>query len=60
MAPRYLPLSELVYVRWRASETLHRRRPRRAARVRSYVAAPGGDMAPLALAVRRYLTRGVA
>ncbi|MFD6096112.1 hypothetical protein ACFVWN_06755 [Nocardiopsis flavescens] len=33
-------------------------RPRRSAsRVRTYVAHPGGDMAPLALAVRSYLAR---
>ena len=60
MAPRYLSLSEIPHIRRRASETLRRRRPRRAARVRSYVTAPGGDMAPLALAVRRYLTLGAA
>ena len=45
MAPRYLSLSELVYVRWRASETLRRQRterPRRAARVRSYISGNRG------------------
>lgn len=31
------------------------RRPRRASRVRPYVSHPAGDLAPLALAVRRYL-----
>jgi len=30
-------------------------RPRRAARVRSYVVHPAGDLAPLAMAVYRYL-----
>lgn len=66
MAPRYLPLSELERVRRCAEEDLrtrraHRpRRPRRANRVRAYVSAPAGDLAPLALAVRRYLVQGAA
>ncbi|GHD25674.1 hypothetical protein GCM10007147_23000 [Nocardiopsis kunsanensis] len=66
MAPRYLSLSELEHVRRRAEENLrprrshHRRRPRRANRVRTYVSDPAGDLAPLALAVRRYLALGAA
>lgn len=39
MAPRYLNLSELAYVRWLASEALRWRRPRRAARVRAFTLA---------------------
>lgn len=35
---RYLNLSELAHVRWMATEAMCRRRPRRAGRVRSYVA----------------------
>lgn len=53
MAPRYLNPSALVAVRHIAEEALRTRRPRRAARVRSYVTL--GDMAPLAAVVRRYL-----
>ncbi|WP_017574523.1 hypothetical protein [Nocardiopsis kunsanensis] len=66
MAPRYLSLSELERVRRRAEENLrerrphHKRRPRRANRVRTYVSGPAGDLAPLALAVRRYLAQGAA
>jgi len=69
MAPRYLSLSELERVRRRAEETLRARRanyerrtrrPRRANRVRTYVSDPAGDLAPLALAVRRYLAQGAA
>ncbi|WP_017589985.1 hypothetical protein [Nocardiopsis ganjiahuensis] len=37
--PRYLNLSELAYVRHRASELVRRRRPRRAGRVRTYATA---------------------
>ncbi|GHC78594.1 hypothetical protein GCM10007079_16020 [Nocardiopsis terrae] len=37
---RYLNLSELAHVRWLASETMRRRRPRRAGRVRAYAAKP--------------------
>ncbi|GAA1456542.1 hypothetical protein GCM10009603_03150 [Nocardiopsis exhalans] len=37
---RCLNLSELAYVRYRATEILRRRRPRRAGRVRSYAANP--------------------
>lgn len=33
---RYLNSSELVYVRWLATEALRWRRPRRASRVRTY------------------------
>lgn len=58
MAPRYLSLSEFVYVRRRAEEALCRCRPRRASRVRSYVTAVG-DLADLALVVRRYLAQEV-
>lgn len=36
MASRYLNLSELAHVRWRAEEIIRRRRPRRASRVRRY------------------------
>lgn len=57
MAPRYMSLSELERVRRRAEEAL---RARRANRVRAYVSAPAGDLAPLALAVRRYLAQGAA
>ena len=39
MAPRYLNLSELAYVRWLASEALRWRRPRRAHRVRAFALA---------------------
>lgn len=63
MAPRYLSLSELERVRRRAEENLRTRRarrPRRANRVRTYVSDPAGDLAPLALAVRRYLAQGAA
>ncbi|GAB3712154.1 hypothetical protein [Nocardiopsis oceani] len=38
--PRYLNLSELAYVRHRAAELVHRRRPHNAGRVRTYAAAP--------------------
>jgi hypothetical protein len=38
--PRCLNLSELAYVRYRATEILRRRRPRRAGRVRGYAATP--------------------
>lgn len=38
--PRYLNLSELAHVRWLASETMRRRRPRRAGRVRTYASKP--------------------
>lgn len=38
--PRYLNLSELVYVRHRAAELMRPRRPRRAGRVRTYAAKP--------------------
>ena len=55
MAPRYLNPSTLVAVKYMATEALRWRRPRRAARVRSYVARPAGDLAPLAMAVYRYL-----
>lgn len=46
---RYLNLSELTYVRHRATELVHRRRPRRAGRVRAYAPAPRRplDTAPL-------------
>lgn len=69
MAPRYLSLSGLEHVHRPAEETLRERcanrvrrprRPRRANRVRAYVSAPAGDLAPLALAVRRYLAQGAA
>lgn len=63
MAPRCLSLSELEHARPRAEEKLHTRRsrrPRRANRVRAYVSAPAGDLAPLALAVHRYLAQGAA
>ena len=55
MAPGYLNPSTLVAVKYMAAEALRWRRPRRAARVRSYVARPAGDLAPLAMAVYRYL-----
>lgn len=54
---RYLNCSEPVAARWPAGEALRRRRPRRAARARAYVTHPGRDLAPLALAVRRWLAR---
>jgi hypothetical protein len=38
--PRYLNMSELAYVRHRASELVRHRRPRRAGRVRTYATAP--------------------
>lgn len=38
--PRYLNLSELAYVRHRAAEPSHRRRPRKAGRVRIYASSP--------------------
>ena len=38
--PRHLNLSELVYVRHRASELMRRRRPHRAGRVRAYATRP--------------------
>ena len=38
--PRYLNLSEPVYVRHRAAEPTHRRRSRKAARVRIYASSP--------------------
>lgn len=72
---RYLRTSDLDLVRQLAAETLRRRRPRRAARprtyvippipaasrVRAYVAHPAGDLAPLTLAVRTLLAvRGAA
>ncbi|WP_083917942.1 hypothetical protein [Nocardiopsis xinjiangensis] len=72
MAPRYLSLSELEHARPCAEETFRgrhanrarrsrrTRRPRRANRVRAYVSAPAGDLALLALAVRRYLAQGAA
>lgn len=37
MGARYLNCSELVFVRYVASEALRRRRPRRALRVRAFV-----------------------
>ena len=55
MAPGYLNPSTLVAVKYMATEALRWRRPRRAARVRSYVVHPAGDLAPLAMAVYRYL-----
>lgn len=39
--PRYLNLSEPAYIRHRAAEPSHRRRPRKAGRVRIYAASPG-------------------
>ena len=56
--PRYLNLSELAYVRWRAAEIMRSRRPRRAARVRAYappaIPAPRRpvDVAPTAVLLR--------
>lgn len=38
--PRCLNLSELASVRYRATEILRRRRPRRAGRVRAFAANP--------------------
>ena len=55
MAPGYLNPSTLVAARHMAAEALRWCRPRRAARVRSYVARPAGDLAPLAMAVYRHL-----
>ncbi|MFD6953414.1 MULTISPECIES: hypothetical protein [unclassified Nocardiopsis] len=57
---RYLNPSALVAVRYLTSERLRRRRPRRASRVRNYVAHPAGDLAPLALAVAHYLRGAIA
>ncbi|MFY7068315.1 hypothetical protein ACOQFV_20850 [Nocardiopsis changdeensis] len=54
---RYLNCSEPVAARWPAGEALRRRRPRRAARARAYVTHPARDLAPLTLAVRRWLAR---
>lgn len=54
---RYLNCSEPVAARWPAGEALRRRRPRRAARARAYVTHPGRDLAPLALAVRQWISR---
>ncbi|WP_306368104.1 hypothetical protein [Nocardiopsis sp. CC223A] len=54
---RYLNCSELVAARWLASEALRRRRPRRAARARMYVTHPARDLAPLALAVRQWISQ---
>lgn len=45
---RYLNPSALVAVRYLAEETIRRRRPRRAARVRAY--APGRHRRPVPLA----------
>lgn len=43
---RYLNLSELAYVRWRAAEIMRSRRPRRAARVRAFAPEPPTIPAP--------------
>lgn len=56
MAPRYLTHSALIAVRYMAAEAIRHRRPRRASRVRAYISHPAGDLAPLALAVRRLLS----
>ncbi|CAL9450575.1 hypothetical protein SUDANB121_02448 [Nocardiopsis dassonvillei] len=53
---RYLNCSELVAVRWLAGEALRWRRPRRASRARMYTTHPARDLAPLTLAVRRWLS----
>ncbi|MFL1382112.1 hypothetical protein [Nocardiopsis protaetiae] len=53
---RYLNCSELVAARWLASEALRWHRPHRASRARMYVTHPGRDLAPLALAVRQWIT----
>ena len=54
MAPRYLNVTELAYVRWRAGSPARWPRPRRASRVRGYAvlrpAGPGLDVLHATLA----------
>ncbi|MCY9786813.1 hypothetical protein KIK06_23300 [Nocardiopsis sp. EMB25] len=58
---RYLRPDDLDRVRHRAAAMIRNRRPRRASRPRPYVTWPGGDLAPLTLAVRGLLAlRGAA
>lgn len=54
MAPRYLNVTELAYVRWRAGSPARWPRPRRASRVRTYAlpraTGPGLDILHAVLA----------
>ncbi|MDT0327381.1 hypothetical protein [Nocardiopsis lambiniae] len=54
---RYLNRSEPVAARRPASEALRWRRPRSAARARTYVTRPARDMAPLTLVVRQWISQ---
>ncbi|MBR8745084.1 hypothetical protein [Nocardiopsis sp. MG754419] len=53
MRARYLNLSELAHVRWRAQESIRWRRPRRARRVRAFAVLWPAANPPLIPAPRR-------